>query len=511
MAQKPSADLIAAFLSQSQIKTPICNRCHELLHHKAGVSIEHPTLKSIQNIISESPHKYNHVYHVLDAADFPLSVIPNLQRHLSLTPQRSHNRRAKATKFYQGRRAEMSFVITRSDLLAPRKEQVDEMMPYLREVLRDTLGFTTSRMRLGNLHCVSSKRGWWTKKLKEDVWARGGGGWLVGKVNVGKSNLFDSIFPKGRSMVLPGVVEGQGNSKTQNEFQQMSPFEKQIQEDSLLPPVPFETPYPMMPVVSQLPGTTAAPIRLPFGGGKGELVDLPGLPRDSFENYVHEDHKLDFLMQHRVSPKQLVIKPGQSLLLGGVVRITPATPQIIVLAYPFLPIQCHVTSTSNAIEFQHQKEFSGLSDKITSNFRGTMALAGTFPLKWNVTKKRTGPLTSSHGAGLSTKILPFSIFSADILIEGCGWVELVAQVRRRPNKLGEKNSEMDGMTAGGGFPEVNVYSPEGKLIGVRQPMNAWLVGGPKRIPLNKRKGRPRQSMKNSKKRKKLNFKIELTK
>ena len=404
----------------------------------------------------------------------------------------------------------MSFVITRSDLLAPRKEQVDAMMPYLREVLRDALGISSFPMRLGNLHCVSSKRGWWTKKLKEDIWARGGGGWLVGKVNVGKSNLFDSIFPKGRSTVLPGVVERQGNSKTQDVFQQMSPFEKQIQEDSLLPPVPLEIPYPMMPVVSQLPGTTAAPIRLSFGGGKGELVDLPGLPRDSFENYVHDDHKLDFLMQDRVSPKQLVIKPGQSLLLGGIVRITPATPQIIVLAYPFLPIQCHVTATSTAIEFQNQKELSGLADKRLSDIRGTMAFAGTFPLKWDVTKKRTGPLTSSHGAGLSTKILPFSVFSADILIEGCGWVELVAQVRKGPIKIDEKHSEMDGMRVQV-IPEVDVYSPEGKLIGARQPMNAWLVGGPKPIPLSKRRGRPRQSMKGSKKRKKLSLKTGPTK
>ena len=500
LVEKATVDVIVASFFELQMKTPVCNRCHELLYHKSGVGIEHPTLKSIQNIISESPHKYNHVYHVLDAADFPLSVIPDLQQTLSLTPQRSYNRRARVTKFYQGRRADMSFIITRSDLLAPRKEQVDEMMPYLREVLRDALGFSNSRMRLGNLYCVSAKRGWWTKKLKEDLWARGGAGWLVGKVNVGKSNLFDSIFPKGRSAPLPNLF-GQGeNSNAQNDSQRKSQSVKEIQEDLLLPPAPVETPYPMMPVVSHLPGTTAAPIRLIFGGGKGELVDLPGLPRGSLENYVHDDHKLDFLMQHRVSPKQVVIKPGQSLLLGDVVRITPATPDIIVLAYPFLPIECHVTSTANAIEFQIQKELSGISDKAMPKNGGKMALAGTFPLNWDVTKKRAGPLTSSHGAGLSTKTLPFNVLSTDILIESCGWVELVVQVRKRPMIIDVDGGETKS-TKVGVIPRVDVYSPEGKSIGARRPMNAWLAGGPKPVPLRKRKGRPKRSVKGLKKRK----------
>ena len=486
------------------MKTPVCNRCHELLHHKTGVSIEHPTLKSIQAIISESPHKYNHVYHVLDAADFPLSVIPNLQQYLSLTPQRSHNRRAKKTKFYQGRRADMSFIITRSDLLAPTKEQVDEMMPYLREVLRDALGFSSSRMRLGNVHCVSSKRGWWTRKLKEDIWDRGGGGWLVGKVNVGKSNLFDSIFPKGRSIALPSVIERQKETTIRNGLHITSCFNDTIREDSLLPPASLETPYPMMPIVSHMPGTTAAPIRLSFGGGKGELVDLPGLPRGSFENYVIDDHKADYLMQHRISPKQFVIKPGQSLLLGGLVRITPATPHVIMLAYPFLPIQSHVTSTTKAIEIQTQKDLSGISKMAIPKIGGKMALAGTFPLKWDVTKKRAGPLTSSDGVGLDTKLLPFRILSTDILIEGSGWVELVVQIRKGPLNVDAEGEGVKEYMTSGVFPEVDVYSPQGKCIGARRPMNAWLAGGPKPVPSSRRNGRPKRSMRGSKKRQKKN-------
>ena len=53
----------------------------------------------------------------------------------------------------------MSFIITRSDLLAPKKEQVDSLMPYIVEVLRDALGGTGENVRLGNVRCVSAKRG----------------------------------------------------------------------------------------------------------------------------------------------------------------------------------------------------------------------------------------------------------------------------------------------------------------------------------------------------------------
>jgi genetic interactor of prohibitins 3, mitochondrial len=408
----------------------------------------------------------------------------------------------------------MSFIITRSDLLAPRKEQVDQMMPYLLEVLRDALGLSATRVRLGNVYCVSSKRGWWTKKLKEDIWGRGGGGWLVGKVNVGKSNLFDSIFPKGHGGIntsgtnqgvrghnedLPSVIRRQEQSEMQHDIEQISSLEEAFVENSLLPPAPLETPYPVMPVVSRLPGTTAAPIRLSFGGGKGELVDLPGLLRGVLESYVQDGHKPDLVMEQRVTPKQFVLKPGHSLLIGGLIRITPATPDITVLAYPFVPIQSHVTSTAKTIEIQRQSHYSGVSTIARPSIGDKIASAGTFPLKWDVTKQRAGPLTSTNGVGLDAKLLPFTILSTDILIEGCGWVELSVQIRKRSRKVEEQGS-INMCKKLEVFPQIEVFSPEGNGIGARRPMNAWLLGRPKPISSSRRKVRPRRSMKGSKKR-----------
>ena len=460
-------------------------------------------------MISESPFKYNHIYHVLDAADFPLSVIPQLHRYLSLTPQRSHNRRAKISKFYHGRKAELSFIITRSDLLAPEKGQVDKMMPYLIQVLRDALGSSAENIRLGNVRCVSSKRGWWTKNLKEDIWNRGGGGWMVGKVNVGKSNLFECVFPKGRNEgVNIGALRAPAQATTldtrnrssaghyipveyglqQNYLHSLETQEKNLKEDSLLPPVPMETAFPVMPVVSSLPGTTASPIRLSFGKGKGELIDLPGLTRSTLENYVNDDHKSDLVMRQRLKPEQFVLKSSQSLLLGGLIRITPKTPGVTILAYPFVPLDVHVTSTEKAVSVHSHEQPSGIRKITTPGAGAKMASAGTFYLKYDVTKQRSGPLTSSDAVGLNPKILPFVVYSVDILVEGCGWVELVAQVRKRDFETQEVE-----------LPAVEIFSPEGKYIGVRRPMNAWLLGGQRPIPVTQRTTRPRRSMKGVKK------------
>ena len=406
----------------------------------------------------------------------------------------------------------MSFIITRSDLLAPKKEQIDSLMPFILQVLRDALGGSAEHVRLGNVRCVSSQRGWWTKQVKEDIWNRGGGGWMVGKVNVGKSHLFENVYPKGRNEEISiGSLQHRAaqnglNEKTPEfsataesaQRRSQAPIQQypQLLENSLLPPAPPETPYPVLPLVSALPGTTASPIRLPFGGGKGELIDLPGLSRGSLEEFVRDEYKKDLLMLHRVKPKQLSIKPGQSLLVGGLIRLTPSTPHVTFLAYPFVPLKSHVTSTARAIAIHTQQDKSGTNTIVKPGAGNIMHTAGSFSLKWDVTKQRSGPLTNAAAAGLSTEVLPFSVFSADILVEGCGWIELVAQVRKK---------DMESRTESGDYfdtrpyPRIEVSSPNGRHVGVRQPMGAWLLCGEKFGSSNRKSLRPRRSMKGVKK------------
>lgn len=551
------------------------------------MSIHHPSVQSLQDTIFESPHKYNHIYHIVDAADFPMSLVQGLHKLLHLTPQRSLNRRSQIGKFYHGRKTEVSFIITRSDLLGPTKEHVDKLMPYLRSVLRDALGRAAEGSRLGNVRCVSAKRQWWTKELKEEIWHRGGGGWMVGKVNVGKSQLFQEVFPKGRmgdwgkhttlstatglkGSPMPGkavtqneLVEAVGitpepvessllspehavneaqkpqieslaqeaaqtaeieaetsqnegqlpeptapmteDSSVSAEAEEFHPSTEPLDTSSLLPPLPTETSYPVMPLVSALPGTTASPIRVPFGNGKGELIDLPGLTRGDLELHVQPQYRASLVMRSRITPLQRVLKPGQSLLIGGLIRITPTTTDLHILAYNFTPIAEHLTSTEKAIGIQ-----TGTTEKNVLNISapGTeekIASAGKFYLKYDVTKARTGPITRKDAAGIKVERLPYRVLGTDILIEGVGWVELAAQVRKPRGYIAEEREDKDGWDFEGNgkgeidpsWPEIEVFSPEGKFVGQRRPMNAWLMVADK--PGGHFKARPRKAMKGAKK------------
>lgn len=536
----------------SHQKAPVCDRCHDLLHHStkgdtAKVTMYHPSVESLRETIEESPHKYNHIYHVIDAADFPMSLIPRLNVLLGDVPLRTRNRRSRADKYQNDRKTEMSFIITRGDLLGPTKEMVDAMMPYLKDVLRDALGRLGQRIRLGNVRCVSARRGWWTKTVKEDVWNRGGAGWMVGKVNVGKSQLFEAIYPKGRMVEKPERASGSTHPRSSSISNPTTHEDDEtlatVNFGSLLPPPQPAQNYPDMPIVSSLPGTTASPIRIPFGNGKGELIDLPGLARSDLELYVKEEHRQSLIMKKRIIPEQVTVKPGSSLLLGGgLIRITPRTPDMIFLMYNFTPLHEHLTSTEKAIAFQGQSHQSiGLENITLPGTGDKMRHAGTFKLEHDVTKKRAGPLTRKSAIGLSVEQLPFRVLSVDILIEGVGYVEIVAQVRRRaleriiasqnapreieqetrpkeaPRNTSDPFSDMYSMrrdTAAydkatepkvqlqpqesSDWPAVDIYSPEGNFIGSRKPINGWLNNKPRELAEHK-KSRPRRSMKGAKK------------
>lgn len=511
----------------------------------------HPTVESLRETIEESPHKYNHIYHVIDAADFPMSLIPRLNVLLGDVPLRTRNRRSRAGKFQHDRKTEMSFIITRSDLLGPTKEMVDAMMPYLKDVLRQALGRVGERVRLGNVRCVSARRGWWTTTVKEDVWNRGGAGWMVGKVNVGKSQLFEAIYPKGRMAEKPeraGVSTKSKGVSTANSSMDEDTLESDedlatVNLGSLLPPPQPAKNYPDMPIVSSLPGTTASPIRIPFGNGKGELIDLPGLARSDLELYVKEEQRQSLIMKKRIVPEQITVKPGSSIILGGgLIRITPRTPDMIFLMYNFTPLNEHLTSTDKAIEFQNQTRQSlGLENIALPDIGDKMKHAGTFKLEHDVTKKRAGPLTRKNAIGLSVDTLPFRVLSVDILIEGVGYVEIVTQVRKRHleriiasqnapaevkqetmpkttpkdtndpfaemynmrrdmsanNKIAEPKVQLQPQESPE-WPAVDVYSPMGDFIGSRKPINGWLNNKP-RETAEQKKSRPRRSMKGAKK------------
>ncbi|KAK0386517.1 hypothetical protein NLU13_6352 [Sarocladium strictum] len=539
-------------------KEPLCDRCH-LLTHEIGnpekVEMFHPTVDSLRETIEESPHKNNHIYHIIDAADFPMSLIPRLNVLLGDIPMRTRNRRSRSGKYMNDRKTEISFIISRGDLLGPTKESVDRMMPYLREVLREALGRVGGRVRLGNVHCVSAKRAWWTKELKRDIWKRGGAGWFVGKVNVGKSRLFETVFPKGMvthgSKTVPPASLDPSNPEDSAAVDNVVSKDPMDFGDLLPPPRPLEM-YPQMPIVSPHPGTTASPIRIPYGNHRGELIDLPGLARSDLEHYVKPEYRDSLVMQSRIVPTQISAQHGRSLILGGgLIRITPTTPDVTFLMYNFTRLSEHLTATEKAVEFQAQTRKLGISDNIsTEEAAEKMASAGTFKLRYDVTKARAGPLVKKHLGGKRVEDLPFRVVSLDLLIEGVGYVEVVAQVRTRdleemiasqaaedlnattsssgssaPEPESEKSTSDDPFQALAEnridtsrpsqaaqqpvqqtrparptkeWPTVEVFTPEGRFVDYRQPINGWLNNKPLILDKHKKK-RPRKSMRGAKK------------
>jgi hypothetical protein len=374
---------------------------------------------------------------------------------------------------------------------------------------------------------------------------------MVGKANVGKSQLFQTVFPKGRmgwetpkhKISVNVFPKAHQQGTTTDTTDPLLPGRTNAPDDefSLLPPPRPETNYPAMPVVSSLPGTTASPIRVPFGNGRGELIDLPGLARGDLEQHVREDRRGDLIMKARVVPEQQVIKPGQSLLLGGgLVRITPRNvapdEELVFLAYAFTPIEPHLTATEKAVALQAETDDAPNIESITVPGTGSKVKhAGAFQLRYDVTKKRTGPLTSKVAVGLKVERLPYRVLGIDILIEGCGWVEVAVQVRTRQlfpsrgsatgveahlqhhlqtldlrpepvnavkpkegrrSSVGEQGEEGE-VERDANWPVIDVYTPEGKFIGYRPPMNAWILNKP--LKEARAKSRPRKAMKGVKK------------
>ncbi|KAL4778806.1 telomere stability and silencing-domain-containing protein [Aspergillus varians] len=488
-ALENEANTVGQYLEKSNPPVQICDRCHDLLHHNTAVSAISPTIHSIGAYLNESPHQQNRIYHVIDAADFPMSLVDGIYEELAIQEQRSRNRRSATEKYKHGKKLPtISFVITRSDLLAPTKELVDSKMEYFRSILREKLNISAAEFRMGNVHMVSAHRGWWTKKVKEEMREHGGGVWIVGKANAGKSSFVEACFPKD-SRNLETIAELLARREEEIVAPGLSAH-SDINSDSLLPPAPREDLYPVLPVVSSLPGTTVSPIRIPFGRGRGEVIDLPGLDRGNLADHVQDQYKRDLIMTKRGKPERHTIKPGQSLLLGGgLVRITPVDSETIVMAACFIPIESHLTKTEKAIEMQAQQRPYPRTNIVKEGTGETISSAGTFDLKWDVTQSHLPRSIAKavEDKGIKPRPLPYRVMSADILIEGCGWVELTAQIRAKPKEDSDEPEK--------GSPQVEVFTPEGKHIASRQPIECWQFTAKKTLADRRKHGaRGRQNI-----------------
>lgn len=211
--------------------------------------------------------------------------------------------------------------------------------------------------------------------------------------------------------------------------------------------------------------------------------------------------------------------------------MTPRTPGLIFLSYAFTPIRAHLTSTEKAISVQNQTGEVNVENIAVPGAGEKTKLGGSFELRWDVTKQRAGPITRRDAVNMKPDRLPYRVLAADILIEGCGWVEVVAQVRNKdlfaPRKPPRKTSSASGEeifqtldlsepdpneraslgASEPNWPVIDVFSPEGRFIKSRRPMNAWLLNKP-RVTAQASRSRPRKSMKREKKNEKVSRKQE---
>lgn len=357
---------------------PICNRCHELKHHHQAPPLPaYPTLETLATLLQTSRHKHNHIYHLIDAADFPMTLRPSMQRYLYKNLPKSITRNLT-----------ISYVITRCDILSPARESVASLMTYLKSVLKEKLP-ENQRVEspYNKIYAISSRSGWDIGKLKDEIASRRGGVWIVGAVNVGKSTLMRDIWPKGGVLRpvdlndaaefdilpenhaeidyvdqeyyddIPDLPPLDAADATPPELDQIlaSAVEKTIEK-----PAKPNTARPadyIPPLISEVPGTTAAPLRVSYisanrgGKLKGEVVDLPGLerwvgfPGTGLMPYVRPDRHRMLSMKKRINPEQITLKPGQSIVLGGLVMITPKTETLHVQINPFTVLPVHVART----------------------------------------------------------------------------------------------------------------------------------------------------------------------
>ncbi|KAI5800069.1 hypothetical protein EDC01DRAFT_765456 [Geopyxis carbonaria] len=497
---------------------PVCHRCHYIkFSHSAPPLPAPPTLDTLSELILASPHKTHHVYHLVDAVDLPLSLLRKLRGHFHSTlPNRIT------------RNLTVSYVITRCDVLTPKRAQISSLMTFLKQTVKARLpkdekveGPAGSETKIW---AVSSRKGWDIGGLKDEIKHRAGGVWFVGGVNVGKTSLLRDAWPQnGKQFTMEGIEVGARPKVTEPEETELvgeGEEDTGKQLEGLLSQVQQSHRPREPPTISDVPGTTAAPIRVaynPLGGRSklwGELVDLPGLERfgsGDLLKYARADKRKDFRVRGRVYAEEYTVQPGQSILVGGLFMITPKT-DVTVMVNPFTTLPIHIAATAKCCSFltHPSPQDSSLCDTLLQDpaavgaaspkptiindephhLPSNIASAGVFTIADDVTEKRNPMLMSAHPAAI--RALPYKVLATDLLLDSLGWIELTAQVRNRQDTGFQK-------------VDVEVHAPEGRGVGQRHTMGAYMMldksamlGG-----LKKKTARPKMSKKGSKKGEKL--------
>ncbi|KAG0128873.1 hypothetical protein HOY82DRAFT_611589 [Tuber indicum] len=513
---------------ESNIPPLVCGRCYGIrYHHRASELPAYPTLHTLTNLMQNSPHTQNHIYHLIDAADLPMSLQPGLREHLyqNLPKPLRHG-------------LTISYVVTRADILMASQRQISSLMTYIKKRIKDALPEDEKvESVVDKIHVISVRNGWGVGRVKDEIRSRAGGVWIIGGINVGKSRFVKEMWPEGGESrpvtreeaeecgILPEGGGGTGVKAVKEEVEKRQ--RKGRYEYSF-------DPLRIAPTVSDVPGTTAAPIKIAYQvsgrSGKvwGEMIDLPGFERwvgygkNGLLKYVRPELRTAVAMNKLVKRRQYTIKAGQSMILGGLIIITPRINSRggqVVLATPFTNLPVHIASTYKSLKWLEHPEPESVDHlyypapttvplpeslvpgkppkwsksstssppptaglplphhhKITSapNYKGTpprpeepfippllpphFASAGVVQITDDVTLQCNPRLSARELNGL-----PYVILGRDVLLDGIGWVELNIQISKN------QHFRM------GGRVEVEVFTPEGRGVGSRVGMGAAMM------------------------------------
>ncbi|OLL25349.1 Arginyl-tRNA--protein transferase 1 isoform B [Neolecta irregularis DAH-3] len=370
---------------------PVCERCHSLRHHArlpsdAVVPPEPlPSASSQASFFTEIRKSHNPlVIHIVDVMDFPMSVIKDIE--------------ARA-----GSKTRVIYVVNRIDAIQKERRDDKKLLRYFQTELPILLG-----RRWVKVLCVSAEKGWGIRELADLITLHSSGStdvYFVGPANVGKSSIIGALARRAR------LAEG-------------------------------------LPTKSHVPGTTVdltALDKAAFGGLLGEnqtghVIDTPGFLASGGDltRWIQEDRLLDMIIrkERRETPEWL--GPGQSLLLGGLVKIDNladiASKPLAFLLQTNLP--AHVARTERIEELIHL-DLADVMKKIP-----IVTTVATGPeMKEAVTIRRTWNESNR--------------FAFEIVMTGLGFVSFGAAF----------NQAM-----------LQVSSPSGRGIAVRKPLldKIWL-------------------------------------
>ncbi|KAK9455327.1 hypothetical protein V1511DRAFT_500153 [Dipodascopsis uninucleata] len=320
----------------------VCKRCNDLLHHSKLHILPSIALDSIFNELPSSKQSYTLV-HVIDALDFPTSVLPlelllhqyNKQpdkilyviNRADLLTNDKIRLRERIKTYYIGLLEKTIDIQKKSlELAAKHKSTMHhdsnlnlwnegiggagvhrlrtaDLIPECKLLEKqDTTEVRPTRLSPDQVHFVSARVGWGLERLIGSLSTKS---YFVGYTNVGKSRLISAL-----------INRGQGTKR---------PAHGQIKKEG--------------PVESFVPGMTRSALHYTVGSRTKNrtVIDLPGI-EDSTNNlwyYVKPDKLKQLVVPDFLKSKNrdyTVLKSGQCLNVGGLLLVE--SPESNVIAWP---------------------------------------------------------------------------------------------------------------------------------------------------------------------------------